>query len=91
MSKTPPAPPPDDLIPPKAAATVIQAHVATIYRLIHSGQLPAYRRGCRYFVSRADVLAVLQPVQPAPPVDVYEEERISAATMERLRAQGYRI
>lgn len=88
MSKPPP---PDDLITPKTAARLIQAHVVTIYRLIHSGQLPAYRRGSRYMVSRAAALAVLQPVEPTVVPDVYEEERISAATMERLRALGYKV
>lgn len=91
MSKPPPPPPPDDLIVPLAASKLIRSHVATIYRLIHSGELRAYKRGARYLVSRADVLALLQPVQPAAKIDVYEEERISAATTERLRALGYKI
>lgn len=60
---------PDDLISPTEAAKLLKCHVASVYRRILDGTLPAWRmrgagrKGGRK-VSRADVLALWEPVQP---------------------------
>jgi excisionase family DNA binding protein len=59
---------PQDLVTPREAARQLKVHLATIYRWILSGALPAWRRGQnRYMVSRAAVAAMLQPVRPHGP------------------------
>lgn len=72
MSTTePPRVIPDDLIPPGKAARLIHVHVATIYRWILEGRLPAWRLRGRCGVkggrrlSKADVLSLLEP-EPLP-------------------------
>lgn len=59
---------PNDLIRPGTAAEVLGVAVATIYKYIDRGLLPAWRRrGSRYLqVSRADVEAMLEPVAVVP-------------------------
>lgn len=86
-----PSPVPSDLVTPKAAAAAIHAHVATVYRLIHSGRLKAYKRGCRYLVSRNAALSLLEPVEVQPQPDAYAGDRQRAATNERLRSLGYDV
>lgn len=86
-------PVPDDLTTPKAIAALLRCHPGTVYRLIQSRRLPAYRRGCRYLVSRAAALALLEPLPADPPEvpDPRDAERRHAAALELLRAQGYRV
>ena len=56
---------PTDLISIKDAARLANnTHRATIQRWIHSGKLPAWKLGKRLLVSRADVLAMIQPFTP---------------------------
>src|SRR5262245_23395632 len=38
--------------------------LGSLYRLIHAGQLRSWKLGGRYYVSRAEVLALLEPVRP---------------------------
>lgn len=92
---TPDTRPPTDLITVGKAAEVLAVHPATVYRLVRSGRLRAWRRlGGRIRVSRGDVQALLEPVQvPArgevPPVRGVEEEAARGAS-ERLKGRGYR-
>jgi excisionase family DNA binding protein len=84
---------PNDLISPKTAARLLSVHVATIYRLVSEGKLPALRRaGTRLLVRRVDVEALLTPVVPAVPVPsahALRREQIEAE--EALRAAGLRF
>lgn len=84
---------PADLVTPKVIARDLQCHITSVYRAIHAGRLPAYRRGGRYLISRAAALALLEPVrvEPREPADARADERRHAAAMELLRAQGYRV
>ena len=55
---------PGDLITPKQAAKILQCHPVTVYRYIHLGMLPAYRRGrMRFFVSQADIAAFVHRIE----------------------------
>lgn len=40
-----------------------RVHVATLYRWVLSGRLPAVKRGRYYFVRRADLDAMARPVE----------------------------
>lgn len=85
---------PKDLITVKEAARLVNnTHQNTVRRWIHKGKLPAYHlAGCKNFlVSRADVLALLQP--HAEPVKVQFETRAEKSRRQReaeriLREQG---
>jgi excisionase family DNA binding protein len=60
---------PSDLIVPRQAARLVDVHVSAIYRWLRSGKLAGYTKaGSRYWVSRADVERMLQPVRPRPPL-----------------------
>lgn len=82
---------PTDLATPKVIASLLQCHVTSVYRAIHAGRLPAYRRGGRYLVSRSAALATLELVEVQPRPDPVGDDARHAAAMERLRAQGYRV
>jgi excisionase family DNA binding protein len=59
---------PTDLITPSQAARLVDVHVSAVFRWIKSGNLPAWRKGgCRYWVSKADVERMMQPVRVPPP------------------------
>jgi len=58
--------PPDDLIDFTLAARLGKCHVSTLHRWRLTGQLRAWKRGGRYFCSRAELLACFKPV-PRPP------------------------
>jgi helix-turn-helix protein len=65
---------PDDLIDTKAAARLAHTHINTVRRWMIKRKIPAWRRTGRWFVSRADILALWQhhaerpqeAKQPAP-------------------------
>lgn len=59
-----------DLIPLKDACKLLpsgragkRVHLATLYRWVLSGKLPAVRRGRNYFVRREDLDALHKPVE----------------------------
>lgn len=84
---------PDDLIPLAEARLLIpsprpgkRTNLATVYRLIDSGELPAWKRGRWLFVSRADVLGLVEgrgPVKRTPTVVA-----VSRATAAGLKRHG---
>jgi excisionase family DNA binding protein len=84
----------DELITTRQAANLLQTHVSTIYRWILSGKLPAWRRGGRHVVKKADLLAMLVPVIPEKdrPKELPTAKEQRAAdkwTQEMLRRAGW--
>lgn len=84
---------PCDLITIKKAARLIgNAHSATIRRWIFSGKLKAYRlAGCRFLVSQADVLNLIQPFakhKPAGPPTKREMTQQQKRTQMILERDG---
>ena len=77
---------PDDLISPREASQVLGVHLASIYRFIEDGRLPAWRRaGTRWRVSKAAVLGLL-----VPPANVPEgRQPTHAEAMAELRRRGW--
>ena len=87
-----PTPPPTDLITAQKAAEILAVHVATVYRLIRSGRLRAWKRiGGRLRVSRADAQSLLLPVEVGganeTPRGRTHEEEAAAAAVERMKAR----
>ena len=86
---------PADLITPKEAAHLAGVHTTTLLAWVRAGKLRGYRRaGSRYLVSRADVLALITPVEVVPEVrgrTAAEQELAAAMAAERLRRRGYRV
>lgn len=89
---------PADLLGPRAAARLLGCHLSTLYRMIHDGRLRAWRLGGTHLrVSRADALALLEPVTPWQPPNVRQREYDPAtspghlAALEKLKAAGYRF
>src|SRR5262245_39127297 len=81
----------EDPITPRCAARLLHVHISTIYRYILSGRLRAWRRvSLRYVVSRKQVLALLEPVDPKEgiPATVRQAEEDRAAE-DYLRRLGY--
>ena len=54
----------NELLPLKDAAGLVPCSVRTLRRRIAEGKLPAYRSGQLIRVKRADLDAMLQPVNP---------------------------
>lgn len=78
---------PDDLIPLAEARLLIpsprpgkRTNLATVYRLVNTGELPAWKRGPWIFVSRADVLGLVVGREPVRRVQT------AAATSRRTQA-----
>ncbi len=75
-------PPPDldndALVTPAKAARLLQVHPATLYRWILTGKLPAWKRGSRMLVKRADLDGLLERVVP-----LAERPRLVQSTRER--------
>ena len=86
---------PRDLITPREAARLVGTHLSTVHRWLHSGRLRGWRRaGTRYLVSRAEVLAVIQPVavgEVETPRTAAEDAAAAERAREYLRARGYRV
>ena len=57
--------PPTDLITPNAAAVIAKMTASTIRKWIADGRLAAWRVESRWFVSQADVEAMVVPFVPA--------------------------
>lgn len=74
---------PSDLLTTAAAAELIQVHRNTLRSWITNGSLRAWRCGIRSLrVSRADVLAMLKPVQHGePPAEIPEKAELERAEM----------
>ncbi len=84
---------PTDLITPKAAARLLHAHVASVYRWITQGKLRSWKRaGTRHLVNRADVLALLVQEEPAVRLESSGEgaKRYEEA-VQRLKESGLRF
>ena len=91
-----PEPSPDDLLTLAEARDLVpsprpgcRTHLATLYRWVLSGRLPAVRRGRWYFVRRADLLKIATPV----PVQASAKTprlspRLLAARKRRIDAQA---
>lgn len=89
---------PTDLICLREAASLLpgirpgkRMHLATLFRWCQEGKLPSWRIASRWFVSKADVLAMAKPVAPRQrpqfvPACVRSEEHRRA--VEYLRARG---
>src|SRR5262249_2626882 len=60
---------PSDLISTTEAREIVGVTRDMLYQWIHSGKLPAWKRVGRYFVSRAELMALYQPVPVSPPLD----------------------
>lgn len=76
---------PDDLMPLRKAAGLAQCHWATLMRWVLEHKVTGYRRGGRWFVSRAQVLGMFRA--PNPP----SERRCPSKHLEaikRLKAAG---
>lgn len=84
---------PADLVTPKKAAELIAVSANTIYRWIEEGKVRAYRvAGSRYRLSRAEVLALVEEVEPAAPLRTpAEDEEAAAEAVERMRRNGHRV
>lgn len=52
---------PEDLITVDEAATVFGRHQQSVYRAIRLRRWPAYRRGARVLLSRAEIESLLAP------------------------------
>lgn len=59
--------PPDDLMSAREAARLAKAHVGTIHRWRQAGQVRAWRRGHRWFFSRAEILGLFRQQEVRPP------------------------
>lgn len=55
---------PDDLISTKVAATLLGVSPWTVRRMVDAGSLHGYRVGRLVRVSRSEVLASAQPIEP---------------------------
>lgn len=64
---------PRDLISTREAAGLVpsprgsRTHLSTVLRWVLTGKVRGWRRGKWWFVSKAEVLALLVPVDPAAP------------------------
>lgn len=90
---------PDDLIGIKAATKLIPSpkagastSLSTLYRWINKGKLRCWKRDRFRLVSRAQLLALLEP-QPLPigapvPTSIEERRKVSAETARILKKAG---
>jgi len=91
------ADPPTDLIRPSEAARLLSCHVGTIHRWINRGKLPGYdRAGTRVMVSRADVLALVRPLEvttgrKARPRTTGQARKGHREAMRQLRKAGLNV
>jgi excisionase family DNA binding protein len=77
---------PEDLVSPREAAKILKLHLASVYRMIADGRLPAWRRGgMRFFVSRAAVLGVFLPPGNIPSQGPASHQE----AVEKLRRLGW--
>jgi hypothetical protein len=82
--------PPNDLIDMRAAAHLLHISTKHLRRWRQQGRFRSWRRGGRYFASRAEVLAFFQPA--AEPRSATAVPRpIPAAVLEQMRAWGLRV
>lgn len=55
---------PDDLMGLKDAAEFLKCTVTTLRRWISRGEIASYKRGGRFFVSKADAIAAFKAFKP---------------------------
>lgn len=83
----------DEWMEAKAVAAMYAVDVATIYRWIQRGVLPAKRLAShRYRIRREDARAILADVEPSilPSPETVRQREVEAA-VEELRRRGHRI
>jgi excisionase family DNA binding protein len=83
----------DVLMTTNQAAKLLRVHLATVYRWVLSGKLPAWKRGGRLVVRRADLDGLLTPVvplreRPRPGPSAKEQRAADAWTERVLREAG---
>lgn len=97
MSDHPIDPERDDLVTPRQAAKLLKLNPSVLYRWIFSGTIPAFKRGSRLFLRRADVLAMFRPAETRadrraetpPPIPTRRERaRVAKETEAELRRHG---
>jgi excisionase family DNA binding protein len=78
---------PEDLITPKEAAAILHCHPGTVYRYIEREELHAWKRGSgrRMLLSRAAVVALLEPVGAKPKEEVVPTRKQESARQRRTR------
>lgn len=91
---------PDDLIPTAEAARLLPSkrpgrhvHISTVLRWVFKGRLRGWRIGAAWFVSRAELLAQVRPVQTRRDDEtaaVVEAQERTRETDEVLRRHGIR-
>ena len=81
---------PDDLITVPAAAKLLGCHLATVRRWLFRGKLQGWRVGRRYRVSRAELLACVQRVEPRPAPLASRRERTREEKAQARRNEAAR-
>ncbi len=81
------------LLPGSRPGRAMNRHV--LRRWVRAGRIPSYRLGSRYFVSRAEVVALVQPHNPLrlkpPPIRTTRQETAGyRRAIDSLRAAGIR-
>jgi hypothetical protein len=82
---------PEDLVDARAAAELLRLCVPVLYRWRAKGKVRAWRRGGRWFFSRAELRRLFVADRPAatlPPTGA-ERERQAALARSELRAKGW--
>jgi hypothetical protein len=81
---------PTDLIGMKEAAKAAHCHIASIHRWRLAGKLRAWRRAGRYFVSRAELLALFEESGPRPKIKAVPRRSAAEAahTLAVLKKHG---
>lgn len=85
---------PDDLIDTAHAARIARSNIRTVFRWIITGKVQGWRRCGRWFVSRADIVALFEPAaavtaRPARLVPTRREHtRRQRQAQEFLRERG---
>ncbi|HKI30293.1 MAG TPA: helix-turn-helix domain-containing protein [Gemmataceae bacterium] len=84
---------PDDLVDSKEAAKILRLALPVLHRWRARGKVRGWRRGGRWYYSRAELLRMFVPSAPAPslPPTRGELERRAEAACARLRARGWKV
>jgi hypothetical protein len=83
---------PVDLISTRIAAKLLGGcNISTVYRWVLSGALPGWRRRGRWFVSRADVLAVWQRGKPPEKPDPATRLASGQTSRSRVKSSAWAV
>ena len=84
---------PEDTIGVVEAAKLLKVHVSCIYRWLHGKRIAAWRVGGRWWLSRAEVLAVPQRVGPGEVLasPAQRPTLTHAQAVALLREKGYMV